>query len=230
MTQLIYPATGLLPAGAHFENQRIDQGHDFATNWRGAIQAPGNGVCIRIGSDRPFPSGFGPSYPVVRITSGPYGGHEWYAGHTSARVRVGEHFSFGHVLSLADQGYNFNGTHGGWCEFGEAFNGSPGPNAPSHWYDHLITHSLIVSVPDPVLRFGDKGRRVLQMSGHLRDCGYLSRPWFHFNAQVHGAVVAFKRHHHLPIPKPDGGVVDAHTNLVITNAANWCKKHRKHEV
>lgn len=228
--KIVYPAGGWLPPGAHLEFQRDDQGKDLVTDWRGPVQAPGRGQCIHVLSDRSFPNGFGPGYPVVRIDTGPFAGHDWYLGHTSTRVQEGEHFEFGHVLSLADQGKDFNGTHGGWIELGEAPGGYPGSTASSHWFDQLLYKPLVRNVPDPPLRFGDRGLRVLGMSSRLRDCGYLPRPYWNFNRDVHGAVVAFKKHHRLPVPRPDGGVVDQRTDAVLSQASEWCKKHHKKEV
>lgn len=143
--QTVYPAHGWLAPGAHLEFQRDDQGKDFVTNWRGPITAPGDGECIAVLHDRAFPSGFGPAYPVVRIDTGDFKGHEFYIGHTTAAVHEGERFRFAHVLSHADQGHDFEGTHGGWVELGEAFGGLPGPNDSTHWYDQLLKEPLRVS-------------------------------------------------------------------------------------
>lgn len=233
MGQLVYPAHGWLPPGASLSMQRDDQGKDFVTDWKGVIQAPGTGHCVTVPADNPFPNGFGPHYPVVQIDNGPFGGHQWYLGHTTAAVGPGQHFGFGEVLAHADQGHPSQigisvPGDGGWVELGE-WVGGPRPNAPSHWYDTLLATPLKVRVSDPPLKFGDANFRVLFMSARLVTCGYLPRAYFHFNSQVHGAVVAFKKHHNLPIPKPDGGVVDARTMVAIKHAEAWCKKNHKKE-
>lgn len=230
----IYPASGLLPQRAYFDEQRDDQGKDLVTNWKGVIQAPGHGFCVHNLHDSPFPNGFGPNYPVVFIQDGPYGGHFFYIGHCTSALSEGQHFNFGDVLAHADQGHDFEGTKGGWVEFGEAPGGFPGPASPTHWFDDLIRKPLVVNVPDPALHWGDSGLRVLGVSSRLRDCGYLTRPYWHFHQEVHGAVKKFRQHHKLPALVrgfgQDGGVVDTQCDVALLHASAWCKKHHKHEV
>lgn len=117
------PAGGWLPAGARFSLKRTDQGQDFITNWRGRIIAPAAGHVVHVLRDKPYPSGFGPSYAVVHIDSGPFGGEDWYVGHCSSRVRVGQRFEQGATLAIADQGHV---EGGGWVELGPAPGGYPG--------------------------------------------------------------------------------------------------------
>lgn len=228
-----YPAGGWLPPGAHLELKWDDQGRDFATNWGGHVQAPGDGECIAVLSDRPFPNGFGPDYPVVRIDTGMFRGHEFYIGHNTSLVKPGEKFGFGHPLAVANQGHNWAGTTGGWVELGEAFNGLPGPKTGRKWFDDLLEKPLVINHPDPPLHYGMRGFRVLGMTSDLRDCGWLSRPYFTFNRDVHGAVVAFKQYHHLPMPsessKQDRGVVEQRCAAAIKHAATDCKKHHTKE-
>jgi hypothetical protein len=112
-----------------------------------------------VRSDRPFPKGFGPRYPIVRITSGPFAKGapgapadftgEWYIGHCTSRVKVGDHFHFGAPLAVADQGKDFNGTHGGWVELGNKMpNGLLGPDSPNgHWFDALLRQPLVQGPP-----------------------------------------------------------------------------------
>ena len=50
---------------------RKDQGRDGQTNPGGAIVADGNGFVVNVLSD---PNGFGPRYPLIHFTSGPYAG------------------------------------------------------------------------------------------------------------------------------------------------------------
>jgi hypothetical protein len=73
------------------------------------------------------PNGFGPSYPVIHFTSGPYAGRTLYFGHTLSTVSPGQQVTPGQVISNT-------GTHGfgyatvpGWLEIGFADSGSPGP-------------------------------------------------------------------------------------------------------
>lgn len=112
---ITYPAGGWLPPRARFTVERIDQGQDLITGWRGPIQAPGDGVVLAIGHDSPFPGGFGPAYPIVRLDTGRWQHLEIYVGHATAAVRAGERFRFGHVLAHADQGHV---SGGGWVEIG----------------------------------------------------------------------------------------------------------------
>lgn len=118
------PAGGWLPHGARFTLERQDQGQDFITAWKGPIVAPASGTVLHNLSDKAFPSGFGPSYCVVHIDSGPFGGKDWYIGHCTSAVRAGQKFKAGQVLAHADQGHV---QGGGWCELGYAPGGYPGP-------------------------------------------------------------------------------------------------------
>lgn len=149
-----YPGNGWFPPHATFEWQHPDQGRDIVTDWKGVVQAPGAGCVVAIGHDHPFPGGFGPNYPWVRIDTGPFAGHVWYLGHTSALVQVGECFGFGWALARADQGrpswigYS-EPVDGGWVELGEVTDGYPGPNngPAGHWYDALLQQTLQVGDP-----------------------------------------------------------------------------------
>lgn len=129
------PAGGWLPHGARFTVERTDQGQDFITGWKGAIIAPAPGRVIAVLSDRPFPTGFGPAYPIVHIDSGAFGGKDWYIGHTTSAVRPGQAFRAGAVLSHADQGHS---QGGGWVELGEAPGGRPGRMGAGASIAHLF--------------------------------------------------------------------------------------------
>jgi hypothetical protein len=227
MSSVIFPAHGWLPPGSHFELKWDDQGRDFATGWQNHVQAPGSGEVIAVHADGPFPNGFGPRYPVVHIDSGAWAGHQYYLGHTTSLVTVGEHFSFGHPLAVVDQGRDWAGTVGGWMELGEAFKGLPGPKATHHWFDALVATPLVVAIAQPTLVFGDQGLRVLGFSSQLRDCGYLPRPYWHFNRPVHGALVRFKKRHNLPA---NHGILDDRTAVVLTHASQVCKRSKRKEV
>jgi hypothetical protein len=129
------PAGGWLPAGARYTRERVDQGQDLITNWRGPIIAPGNGHVVRNLSDKAFPVGFGPHYAVVHIDTGPFAGHDWYIGHCTSAVGDGVKFKAGHVLAHADQGQR---EGGGWAEIGEAPGGAPGPMGNGAKWSHLF--------------------------------------------------------------------------------------------
>lgn len=147
---IAYPAGGWLPPGAHFDWQRPDQGRDFVTDWRGIIQAPARSQCVNVGSDAPFPNGFGPHYPWIKVIEGHFSGHTFYIGHCTALAHIGQMLDLGTPVARADQGHNFEGTVGGWVEFGEVQpSGILGPDASSHWFDNLLRSDLFVHVKDP---------------------------------------------------------------------------------
>jgi hypothetical protein len=108
---------------------RADQGRDIQTTPGAPIVAPGDGYVVRIASD---PGGggahFGPSYPIVHFTSGPYAGQTMYIGHTVAAVKPGQQFTLGTVLSHTGHGGpEAGGAPPGWAEIGFAPGGTPGP-------------------------------------------------------------------------------------------------------
>ena len=117
-------AGGFLPRNAPYNPGRHDQGRDGSTTPGGPIIAPGNGKVLRIASD---PGGFGPDYPIVQFTSGPYNGRIIYIGHTHAALRVGTRFSRNEILSYTGKSGVGNATVPGWFEIGYADGGSPGP-------------------------------------------------------------------------------------------------------
>jgi hypothetical protein len=118
-------AGGFLPKGAKYVVGRKDQGQDGQTDPGAPILAPGSGVVISVKSD---PNGFGPRYPIVHFTSGPYAGKNVYLGHTLAAVAPGQKFSAGQVLSHTGTVPIGNASVPGWFEIGFAPGGLPGPN------------------------------------------------------------------------------------------------------
>lgn len=227
VTQIVYPAGGWLPAGAHLELEWDDQGRDFSTDWQGIVQAPGDGQCINVLSDRPFPSGFGPRYPVVRIDTGAFAGHEFYIGHNTSLVSDGESFKFGHPLARADQGHNWSGTTGGWVELGEAFGGSPGPKSGVKWFDHLLDQPLVVNVPDPFFQRGDKGPGVWLLTHRLAVAGWLPHSGLFYNLHVQNVVRAFQQFHKLT---PYTGIAGPRTQAAIKASAEAARKTGKREI
>jgi hypothetical protein len=118
-------AGGFLSGMSAYKPGRLDQGHDFQTNPGGAIIAPGSGVVTRVASD---PGGFGPAYPIVKFTSGPYAGKSIYIGHTFSQLKPGQRFSAGQVLSRTGTQPVGNASVPGWAEIGFAPGGVPGPD------------------------------------------------------------------------------------------------------
>ena len=116
-------AGGFLPKGASYSPGRNDQGHDFQTDPGAPIIAPGDGVVVSVKSD---PRGFGPSYPIVHFTSGPYAGKDIYIGHTISQLQPGQRFSAGSVLSVTGKTPIGNAQVPGWAEIGFAPGGLPG--------------------------------------------------------------------------------------------------------
>jgi hypothetical protein len=237
LAEVRYPAGGWLRPGTPISWQRNDQGKDLVIPWRGIIQAPAFGHCVTNGEDKNFPNGFGPRFAIVSIDDrkSEWFGHDYYIGHDTSLLSPGQAFAFGHPIARADQGHpssigifppNPPGD-GGWIEFGEFLNGRCGTNDPSgHWFDGMLREDLIIKVPDKTLRFGDQGPRVLQFTGWLHDCGWLNRRWWHFNTQVHGAVVAFQVRHHI---EHGNGEVGGHTSAVLRRTAHWCRVHHHKE-
>jgi hypothetical protein len=117
-------AGGFLPAGASYKPGRTDQGQDGQTDPGGPIIAPGAGYVVSIKSN---PGGFGPSYPVVHFTSGPYSGQTLYLGHTLSALKAGARFVAGAVLSHTGLSPVGNASVPGWFEIGYAPGGVPGP-------------------------------------------------------------------------------------------------------
>lgn len=116
-------AGGFLPKGAVYKPGRKDQGQDGQTNPGGPVIAPGDGKVISVKSD---PNGFGPAYPVVHFTSGPYAGRDIYIGHTISQLQPGQQFRAGQVISVTGKTGVGNATVPGWFEIGLAPGGSPG--------------------------------------------------------------------------------------------------------
>lgn len=119
---------GFLPLGFTAKYGRHDQGRDIQTKVGAPIIAPGAGYVVRIGSDPGGAGGhFGPSYPIVYFTSGPYRGRYVYIGHTVAAVHAGQRFGAGTVLSHTQRSGALNGgAPDGWAEIGYAPGGTPG--------------------------------------------------------------------------------------------------------
>ncbi len=90
-----------LPLAASYMSQlgRTDEGVDIETAPDGAaVYSMTAGVVTAVASD---PSGFGPDYPVIRVTSGPLTGHNVYYGHVAASlVRVGQHVVAGQPIAV----------------------------------------------------------------------------------------------------------------------------------
>jgi len=119
---------GFVPKGVAVTIGRADQGRDIQIAPGAPIVAPGAGYVVSIKSD-PGSGGahFGPSYPVVHFTSGPYAGMTVYIGHTTAALKVGQKFKAGTVISLTGNGGpESGGAPPGWAEIGFAPGGSPG--------------------------------------------------------------------------------------------------------
>jgi hypothetical protein len=117
-------AGGFLRPGSTYKPGRSDQGRDFQTNPGGAIVAPGDGTVLAVKSD---PAGFGPSYPVVKFSTGPYAGEPpVYLGHTLAALKAGASFKAGQVLAHTGTTPIGNASKPGWAEIGYAPGGNPG--------------------------------------------------------------------------------------------------------
>lgn len=117
-------AGGFLPKGASYTVGRVDAGHDFQTDPGAPIIAPGAGKVVAVKYN---PGGFGPAYPVVHFTSGPYKGQTLYIGHTISALKPGQLFKPGQVLSRTGRTPVGNASVPGWAEIGFAdASGTPG--------------------------------------------------------------------------------------------------------
>lgn len=136
------PLGGLIHAGEHYRFQRKDQGQDFEIPIHHDIIAPGWGKCVDWLHDGPFPGGFGSPYGVFWFGGGRFkGAMPWYAGHANhLYVRPGQWFHTGQRLARLDNSKN---RGWGWCEFGAAPGGVPGPLSDGITYHHLFTDAWI---------------------------------------------------------------------------------------
>jgi murein DD-endopeptidase MepM/ murein hydrolase activator NlpD len=102
-----------LPLASKYLSQlgRTDEGVDIETAPDGApVYSITTGVVTAVASD---PTGFGPNYPVIRVTTGPVAGRYIYYGHVAAslvhvgqRVRAGEPIAvMGHTGDAASLGH-----------------------------------------------------------------------------------------------------------------------------
>jgi hypothetical protein len=78
---------------------RTDDGVDIETAPDGAaVYSITPGIVTAVASD---PSGFGPNYPVILVTSGPLAGQYVYYGHVAASlVQVGDHVLAGQPIAI----------------------------------------------------------------------------------------------------------------------------------
>jgi membrane-bound lytic murein transglycosylase B len=90
-----------LPLDGKYMRQlgRTDEGVDIETAPDGAaVYSITAGTVTAVASD---PTGFGPDYPVIHVTSGPLAGHDIYYGHVAASlVHVGQHVAAGQPIAV----------------------------------------------------------------------------------------------------------------------------------
>jgi murein DD-endopeptidase MepM/ murein hydrolase activator NlpD len=90
-----------LPLAARYMHRlgRTDDGLDIETAPDGAaVYSITPGVVTAVASD---PSGFGPEYPVIRVTSGPLKGDYIYYGHVAeSLVRTGQRVASGQPIAV----------------------------------------------------------------------------------------------------------------------------------
>jgi murein DD-endopeptidase MepM/ murein hydrolase activator NlpD len=90
-----------LPLTAKYMRElgRTDDGVDIETAPDGAaVYSITSGVVTAVASD---PNGFGPDYPVIKVTSGPLRGQYIYYGHVAASlVRVGQRVAAGQPIAV----------------------------------------------------------------------------------------------------------------------------------
>jgi len=88
--------THVAPVGTWSQDQGVDlMAAGEACGHAAILVAVGNGVVVQEGIN-----GFGPTAPVIRMTSGPFRGRDVYYGHTGRDfVRVGDHVRIGQRIS-----------------------------------------------------------------------------------------------------------------------------------
>jgi murein DD-endopeptidase MepM/ murein hydrolase activator NlpD len=124
----------------------LDQGVDLAADGyacgaSAVLVAVGDGVVIQEGI-----SGFGPTAPVLRMTSGPFKGRNVYYGHTGhVYVPVGAHVTAGQPLAQIGCGRvgNSSAPH---LEIGVGEPGGPPCCPPMHATASLMYHQLLASL------------------------------------------------------------------------------------
>jgi murein DD-endopeptidase MepM/ murein hydrolase activator NlpD len=108
-----------LPLDAKYLEQlgRTDEGVDIETAPDGAaVYSITPGVVTAVASD---PSGFGPNYPVIRVTSGALAGHYIYYGHVAASlVHVGQRVGAGQPIAVMGHTGDAAGLGHGHIEIG----------------------------------------------------------------------------------------------------------------
>lgn len=131
-----YGMGGFVPPGTPYRWQRSDQGQDFEIPLGHAIVAPGDGEVLEYAADRPFPSGFGNPYAIVKFYNGPFA--VWpaaYLGHANEPlVRPGQKFKRGQPLARLN---HFLNPGWGWVEVGR-WSGGPGGMGEGAQWRHLF--------------------------------------------------------------------------------------------
>jgi murein DD-endopeptidase MepM/ murein hydrolase activator NlpD len=96
---------------------RTDDGLDIEDAPDGAaVYSITPGVVTAVASD---PSGFGPNYPVIRVTKGPLTGQYIYYGHVAASlVKVGQHVMSGQPIAVIGHTGDAAGLGHGHIEIG----------------------------------------------------------------------------------------------------------------
>jgi murein DD-endopeptidase MepM/ murein hydrolase activator NlpD len=96
---------------------RTDDGLDIEDAPDGAaVYSMTPGVVTAVASD---PSGFGPNYPVIRVTKGPLSGQYIYYGHVAASlVKVGQHVIAGQPIAIMGHTGDAVGLGHGHIEIG----------------------------------------------------------------------------------------------------------------
>ena len=124
----------------------LDQGVDMFANGEACgaaakLVAVGNGTVIQTGI-----SGFGPTAPVIRMSSGPFAGRNVYYGHTGhIYVHVGQQVHIGQLVAqigCGDVGYS-SGPH---LEIGVSEPGGPPCCPPFHATATQMYHQLLAAL------------------------------------------------------------------------------------
>jgi len=130
------------PQGVWSQDQGVDLGAHGGCGRDAVLVAVGDGVVIQEGID-----GFGPTAPVLRMTSGVFAGRNVYYGHTGHDfVQVGDHVTAGERISTIGCGIvgNSQAPH---LEIGVGVPGGP-PCCPAyHQTSGAMYRQLVASDP-----------------------------------------------------------------------------------
>jgi hypothetical protein len=130
------------PQGYWSQDQGVDLGAHGQCGRAAVLVAVGDGVVIQEGID-----GFGPTAPVIRMTSGVFAGRNVYYGHTGHNyVHVGDHVHAGDKVSMIGCGI-VGQSQAPHLEIGVGVRGGPSCGPGWHQTSAEMYRQLVASDP-----------------------------------------------------------------------------------